>query len=204
MEGEAARAVSQAQELVDSSAEDASVPTVRALHPSWMTKPLAALPEAARAPLLMLLDPALARYAALSLEEHTGEPLATREAARPGGLTARTLVRRWLRPPASVVTDVDIDTRRVPVDDVFSRWPDHARRIEAALLAAPEPPEPRRARLLAALAACLAHRTEEAGSLAGRLERREGIALSVARDRWSRVLDRASSEPLFEKMRRES
>lgn len=161
---------------------------VGSAHPSWFTGPLLDLHPTMRASLLALAPPDVARLAALALERFTGEPLEDPGADPPRGLTAVRMaaaLRPPLGPPPPFLDDRSardplgwLDQARLPVEEVFSRWPVEAKRLEGTLDAP-----------LVALAACLAGRSDEARGFAVLLDWRTGRTFLAARSCWALLLD---------------
>lgn len=209
LDGEPARAAREAARLLaDDGLDEARAPR---LHPSWLTAPLHRFPVDARPGLLLLTPPRLARLAALALEREQDGVLDTRAAIMPRAASARTLMRaaatipsgvdpgdapEWLRADPFGFADV----LSLPEDDVFSRWPDDARRILASARRTLPACKEAHARAFVTLAACLVGRIGQARGVASLMAHDVGSTLLASVNRWWFVLDPADAESLHDKL----
>jgi len=170
------------------------------IHPSWFSSPLCSVGPEARARILTLMPPELARFAVLCLERAEGRTVALPEPDPRAGLAALALAAR-MRPPTCTepprfLGDADPlawleATDLVPAVEVESRWPAESRRAAAIIGGEPGP-----ALRIAALAACLACRADEASGIAAMLPWPTGRAFLAARALWALAIQPAEAEEL--------
>lgn len=200
LEGEPARIATQA----GGGRGDRAEPV--ALHPSWIIDPVTRLPADARAPLLSMLDPEIARFAALAVQQAVGEEVMTRTGVMAGGESARSLLASqlgvlpaspgWLggdSDPASLARRMKQMEDDDLVDRVFDQWPEQAREGCGLILDTLGDEKNSTAKRFTALAACLVAYTEQARRVALGLPRPLGLAFLATRNLFWRTLDSRSA-----------